>query len=327
MDENRRRQRPYFIWDYDLTEAEVRAILRSEDPYEKAWLITRILEAAHFEDIWNYLTIQDIRDNFPYLRFRFRDIRDLWAMALELWSRPEEQARVREEPAGYAIERTPQLMPGILTPLQFEVLRRFFAGDVSKQFFLTGGTALAAFYLHHRLSDDLDLFTLDKAMLDLGAETAVQIGAELNYPATVTINEFWYKRIDIRPPEAPPLKIDMVRDIDIQFGTHQVCEGIIVDSMLNIAVNKITAIFGRAAMKDLIDLYFLLQMGYSLPALFELAKEKDRGFTLFYFAGMLRHAIKPGPLPVMLKPLNVDEMLEFYRQLVDRLLRETKPEV
>jgi|GEM_PF-4323246 len=33
-DENRRRQRPYFIWDYDLTEAEVRAILRSDDPLD-----------------------------------------------------------------------------------------------------------------------------------------------------------------------------------------------------------------------------------------------------------------------------------------------------
>ena len=31
--------------------------------------------------------------------------------------------------------------------------------DVAKDFFLTGGTCLSVFYLHHRVSEDLDLFT------------------------------------------------------------------------------------------------------------------------------------------------------------------------
>jgi len=54
----------------------------------------------------------------------------------------------------------------ILTPFQAAFLSRFFATDVSRRFFLTGGTALAAFHLHHRLSKDLDLFTLDNDALD-----------------------------------------------------------------------------------------------------------------------------------------------------------------
>ena len=44
-----------------------------------------------------------------------------------------------------------------LTPLQSEFLTRFFATDTGQNFFLTGGTALAAFHLHHRVSVDLDL--------------------------------------------------------------------------------------------------------------------------------------------------------------------------
>jgi len=39
-----------------------------------------------------------------------------------------------------------------LTPLQSEFLIRFFATDFGQDFFLTGGTALAAFHLHHRVS-------------------------------------------------------------------------------------------------------------------------------------------------------------------------------
>ncbi len=35
-----------------------------------------------------------------------------------------------------------------LTPLQADFLARFFATNTSQYFFLTGGTALAAFHLH-----------------------------------------------------------------------------------------------------------------------------------------------------------------------------------
>jgi predicted nucleotidyltransferase component of viral defense system len=49
--------------------------------------------------------------------------------------------------------------PNILTPLQRRFLNAFSQTELKKDFFLTGGTALAHFYLQHRLSDDLDFFT------------------------------------------------------------------------------------------------------------------------------------------------------------------------
>lgn len=42
------------------------------------------------------------------------------------------------------------------TPLKRDFLRAWFAEE--QRFFLTGGSALALFYLDHRRSDDLDLF-------------------------------------------------------------------------------------------------------------------------------------------------------------------------
>lgn len=48
----------------------------------------------------------------------------------------------------------------ILTPLQRIVLDGFFTHGGSRHgYHLTGGTALSEFYLRHRVSDDLDLFT------------------------------------------------------------------------------------------------------------------------------------------------------------------------
>jgi hypothetical protein len=45
-------------------------------------------------------------------------------------------------------------------PEQREILLQLLETEsISGQFFLTGGTALSVFYLHHRLSNDLDLFS------------------------------------------------------------------------------------------------------------------------------------------------------------------------
>jgi hypothetical protein len=80
-------QRPYFFWDYDISDDEVRRILGHGSPAEKAWVITRILEYAKWDDIWRYLTVDDIRQNFEHLRFRRPQDRELWFYALDRWAR------------------------------------------------------------------------------------------------------------------------------------------------------------------------------------------------------------------------------------------------
>ena len=48
----------------------------------------------------------------------------------------------------------------ILTPKQLEFLELIkIESEITKRFYLTGGTALSEFYLKHRLSEDIDLFT------------------------------------------------------------------------------------------------------------------------------------------------------------------------
>jgi len=54
---------------------------------------------------------------------------------------------------------------GLLTPLQTAFLVTFATLPDQAQFYLTGGTALAEFYLGHRLSFDLDLFTTEEALI------------------------------------------------------------------------------------------------------------------------------------------------------------------
>jgi predicted nucleotidyltransferase component of viral defense system len=54
---------------------------------------------------------------------------------------------------------------GIITDLQREILIIFSEIPDSKMFYLTGGTALAEFYLGHRRSFDLDIFTTEKGLI------------------------------------------------------------------------------------------------------------------------------------------------------------------
>lgn len=76
--------RPYFLWDYDLTEEEVQALLRSGDETTRIWLASRILESARYADVWRYLTLTEVRALFPYLKLK-PVVREAWAYALQVW--------------------------------------------------------------------------------------------------------------------------------------------------------------------------------------------------------------------------------------------------
>ena len=54
---------------------------------------------------------------------------------------------------------------GIITAVQKALLTTFSALGDSRHFYLTGGTALAEFYLGHRRSFDLDLFTAEDRLV------------------------------------------------------------------------------------------------------------------------------------------------------------------
>ncbi len=327
MDESRRRQRPYFIWDYDVTEDEVHAILKGDNEDQKAWLIGRILEAARWEDIWKYVTVDEVRRYFDRLRMRpFQ--REIWEYVLEVWSRRDSPGKLGEPaPICDVPKPQPRLEPGVLTPLQHAFLTRFFASPGGSQFFLTGGTALAAFYFHHRLSDDLDLFTLDDEALDLIVPVLHDVGRDLQLLAEDVRLSPCFLRFVLRekPDRGPALKADLVREFGPQYGEPHWVAGIRVDALENIAANKVTAILGRGEMKDFVDLYFLVQAGFDFLTLVDMAREKDPGLTEFYLLGMLRQVERDVPLPVMLKPLDRDSLVDAMAQLAEVLAQRIDP--
>ena len=78
-------QVPYFLWDYNLTEADVRSILRGNEEEKKAWLVARLLESARYADIWQYISLSELQMIFPKLQLKPR-VRAAWEFALQVWT-------------------------------------------------------------------------------------------------------------------------------------------------------------------------------------------------------------------------------------------------
>jgi hypothetical protein len=212
-----------------------------------------------------------------------------------------------------------------LTPLQVSVLDRFFATEAGRHFYLTGGTALAAFHLYHRVSVDLDLFTLDDLAFRetdiLVPKLAAEVGCRLG-PMRRTEH---YREVFFEPDAGDPLKIDLVRDFGPQYGEHVRVGPVIVDSIENIGANKITAILSRTEPKDFVDLYFILRTGCDFDDLLRMAQAKDGGLHPFYLAGSLRLVRGFRRLPTTTPPLSLSELQSFILALADRLLDQAAP--
>lgn len=76
--------RPYFFWDYNLSERKIRKLLKSSDQTTRLWLIARILESASYKDVWRYLTPKEVIEMFPKLRLK-PSVKRAWEKALHAW--------------------------------------------------------------------------------------------------------------------------------------------------------------------------------------------------------------------------------------------------
>ena len=215
----------------------------------------------------------------------------------------------------------------VLTPYQVQILNIFFASRLGKRFFLTGGTALSAFYLGHRCSNDLDLFTL-KSFDSLELEKLIgKIAKETSSTVRTKVKTSDYYEVYLEnKKESWIQRLDFVQEQPIIFGKRKTIDSIVVDSLENIASNKILTIYGRLEPKDYLDLFFILrETDLDFGKLFEKTKKKDTGLHEFYFANMLAETDNLKHFPKTLKPFNKNKLIEFYLGLSEKMLKQIKP--
>jgi hypothetical protein len=77
--------RPYFLWDEDVSIAELRALLdHREDP---RWdrLVGKMLREARDTDVWSFLTPAEVADALPGLRRRLGRRSAFWEFLIRGW--------------------------------------------------------------------------------------------------------------------------------------------------------------------------------------------------------------------------------------------------
>lgn len=217
--------------------------------------------------------------------------------------------------------------PSIVLPYQQTILTEFFASPLSQSFFLTGGTALAAYYFAHRKSKDFDFFSIEAfdmiAVEGLVREIAHKLGTELSVKvAAQTYRELYLTH----PKEGWVQRVDIVREQQKHFGDIVIVDGVRVDALENIGSNKVLTLFCRFEPKDYVDFYTIVtETSLTFDALFALAKQKDLGLTEFYFAQSITQVDKIVSWPATCVPYDMKKIIQYYQSLSRDILFRIKP--
>jgi hypothetical protein len=220
----------------------------------------------------------------------------------------------------------------VLTPVQQRFLTGFFREE-GCPFYLSGGTALSAFYLRHRYSDDLDFFTRDREALRAPgryveqAVAAAGLQIERVVPRGDLVQYFFSGDSH---PDHPLLKSELVFDTPPYFADPRRFDGMLVDDLLNIAVNKLT-IHTRREPKDYVDLYTIVRSGRTrLEDLIPMAKEKMVGLDELTIGA---HFSQVDALPnleefqraYMVVPTDLADLRRWFREWARRLFEAIPP--
>lgn len=78
--------RPYFLWDEDLSVAELRAaIAPGGDEHERLRLLGKLLREARDEDVWLFTTPSEVAAALPLLDRRLGRRRRFWEFLINGW--------------------------------------------------------------------------------------------------------------------------------------------------------------------------------------------------------------------------------------------------
>jgi len=126
------------------------------------------------------------------------------------------------------------------------------------QFYFSGGTCLTEYYLHHRYSEDLDFFSEEEfAVQDITTLLLHSKGLlgkpEIEYQQSFNRNiyQLVYGKNDV-------LKIEFTY-YPFRRIEKTVKKTLEIDSLIDIAVNKLFTIYQNPRGRDYFDLYFIFQ--------------------------------------------------------------------
>ena len=173
---------------------------------------------------------------------------------------------------------------------------------IKENFFLTGGTALSVFYLHHRTSEDIDFFTkndVDLGILDQILKRIYKDEISLVQSAPMFLS-YLIKNIKV-DIVIDPLTEGYERDnITLKIGNR-----INIDTIDNISSNKLTTMVSRFEIKDLVDFYCISKEAW---------KFSEAMFMDCFKKARKKEALLDDPAAAAYQ---IEQTLEFSQAIID----------
>lgn len=195
---------------------------------------------------------------------------------------------------------------------------------LTKNYYWTGGTVLSEFYLHHRDSEDIDLFTEDKEVYLPTIKTFIEKFSQQT--KAMKVAHTTYLGLESFKLKYP----DFIFKVDFNFypfpriNKGKKWKNIQVDSLLDIAVNKVHTISMRPRTRDFVDLFFIQKTKqWDLQYLILQAKAKfDWHIDPIQLGHKMAQVVNRKDLPRMLVSFNPKEMEDFFLGLAKSLEKE-----
>lgn len=187
-------------------------------------------------------------------------------------------------------------------------------------FYLTGGTALANYYLFHRLSEDLDFFTsqdIEMIFLHHFAERLKEAlrAEQLRFEKLYDRNQFFFSFAGSNKE----LKVEFTKYPSGQIEPPLHKDNINIDSLRDIAANKLFTILDRFEPKDFIDLFFIFQI-FDFEQVRRDAESKfETKIDDVFLGGELMKVKRIVALPKMIKDLSLLELNNFFENMIQKL--------
>ncbi len=203
----------------------------------------------------------------------------------------------------------------ILSSKQDKFLEKFREkGFLVDNFYLTGGAALSEFYLQHRNTDSLDFFAeKDFSLLDIDVFLEeIRVSLELT---KIDSGQSFAQNFFFLQFKDEVLKLGFTYFPFKRIERPEKQMGVEVDSLVDLVVNKLFAIYQRSNPVDYIDFYLgLRKLGFSLGEVMNKAKEKFSiwNFDLVQLGAQFMRARELSVYPKMLKDLPEKEWRDFF---------------
>jgi len=212
----------------------------------------------------------------------------------------------------------------ILTSIQ----KRFLATVIKepyllKRYYFTGGTALSEFYLRHRISKDIDLFSEKEihlpSIVKFVKKAAKNLSAtEVRQERYLGLYTFFFKI------KEEYFKVDFNYYPFPRIDKGKIWKGLEIDSLLDIAVNKIHTLYMKPRAREYVDLYFIFKKTkYTLEDLVKFAKIKfDWHIDPLHLAQSFLEVLSASDYPRVLLPFNKNIMQKFFLSKAKKLKKE-----